>query len=203
LKRLETDYIDLYQIHWPDPNVPIEESWNTMADLRKEGKVRYIGVSNFDVPLLERCMKIARVQSLQPPFSLLKRDYEESVLPYCLQNEIGVVAYSPMQAGLLTGKFDLKKVAQDDWRRDSSFCREPYLSKAMEFVEMLRPIAESSGKTVGQLAVAWVLQNPSMTAAIVGARTEKQVEENAAADGYKLSKEEIEKIGNILIEAGL
>ena len=117
LERLQTDYIVLYQIHWPDPAVPIEDAWGTLVELRNEGKARFIGVSNFDVPLLERCMKIERVQSLQPPFSMLKRNVEKEILPYCLQNEIGVIAYSPMQAGLLTGKFDIEKVAKDDWRR--------------------------------------------------------------------------------------
>ncbi|NMB83521.1 MAG: aldo/keto reductase, partial [Ignavibacteria bacterium] len=168
LKLLNTDYIDLYQIHWPDPNVDVEKSWEMLVKLKEEGKVKYIGVCNFDVPLLERCMKIERVQSLQPPYSLLKRNIESEILPYCLQNGIGVVPYSPMQAGLLTGKFDINKLAPDDWRRKGAFFREPYLSKALKFVDYLRPIAEKKNVSVGNLAVAWVLSHKAVTSAIVG-----------------------------------
>lgn len=200
LKRLQTDYIDLYQIHWPDPDTPVEESWETLVRLKEEGKVRYIGVCNYDVPLLERCNAIAPVQSLQPPYNLLRRQIEKDILPYCLKNEIGIVAYSPMQAGLLSGKFDINKLADDDWRRKGKYFQEPHLSKALNFVEKVRPIAEKYNKTVGQLAVAWVLNNPAVTSAIVGARKSEQVEENVGASGFIFEKQDIELIENILSE---
>ncbi len=200
LKRLQMDYIDLYQIHWPDPNTPVEDSWSTLMRLKEEGKVRFIGVSNFDVPLLERCQKIAPVQSLQPPYSLLIRDIEKEILPYCLKNGIGVVAYSPLQSGLLTGKFDLNRLAPDDWRRRSPTFQDPFLSKALAFVERLRPIAKRYNKTVGQLAIAWVLMNPAVTSGIVGARRAEQVEENVGAVGFKVEEADMELIENALRE---
>src|SRR5512135_406784 len=140
LKRLATERIDLYQFHWPDPAVPVEDSWGTMVDLQREGKVRYIGVSNFGVPLLKRCTAIAPVQSLQPPYSLIVRDFEKEVLAYCEANDIGVVAYSPMQSGLLTGRFDKSRLAADDWRRKTLLFQEPELSNALRFVDALRPL---------------------------------------------------------------
>ena len=194
LKRLQTDYIDLYQIHWHDPETPVEDSWGTLVRLKEEGKARYIGVCNYDVPLLEKCKAIAPVQSLQPPYSLLRRQIEKDILPYCMKNEMGVVAYSPMQAGLLSGKFDFNKLAPDDWRRNSKYFQEPYLSKAINFVEKMRPIAEKYKKTVGQLAVAWVLNHPPITSAIVGARTVEQVEGNIGASRFTLVVEDIQLI---------
>ncbi|MEW6508524.1 MAG: aldo/keto reductase [Bacteroidota bacterium] len=203
LKRLNTDYIDLYQIHWPDDNSEVERSWEMMAALKDEGKVRYIGVCNFNVELLKRCMKIERVQSLQPPYSLLKRNIENEILPYCLHNEIGVVAYSPMQAGLLTGKFDINKLAPDDWRRKGSSFREPNLSRALEFVEKIKPIAESKNHSVGNLAVSWVLSNKAVTSAIVGARNSNQVLENVLAAELILNESELEEIRSLFYEMGL
>ncbi|MCX7797324.1 MAG: aldo/keto reductase [Melioribacter sp.] len=203
LRRLQTDYIDLYQFHWPDPNTPVEDSWGTMIELQKEGKVKYIGVCNFNVELLDKCMKIQQVQSLQPPYSLLRRDIEKEILPYCKKNEIGVIVYSPMQAGLLSGKFDINKIAEDDWRRKNRFFQEPFLSKALEFVERIRPIAEKYNKTVGNLAVAWVLKNEAVTAAIVGARTSQQVLENINADNFDLSNDDMKTIADILEEMQL
>ncbi len=198
LRRLETDYIDLYQIHWPDPETPVEESWLMMAKLKEEGKVRFIGASNFDVPLIEKCMQIAPVQSLQPPYSMIRREYAEEVLPYCLRNEIGVVAYSPMQAGLLTGKFNINKLAPDDWRLKGNYFREPILGKALNLVEKLKPIVEKQNRCVGQQAVAWVLQNPAVTSAIVGARNEVQVKENIKAAEYVMTDEEMKMIDELL-----
>lgn len=182
LRRLKTDHVDLYQFHWPDPLTPVEDSWGVMLKLREEGKVRFIGVSNFDVPLLKRCMAIAPVQSLQPPFNLLKREVENETLPYCRENGIGVVAYSPMMSGLLSGKFDATRMSADDWRRKNKMFQEPLLSRELAFVDRLRPIAAKYSRTVGQLAVAWVNMNPAVTSSIVGARTAEQVEENVAAD---------------------
>jgi len=194
LRRLQVETIDLYQIHWPDAAVPAEESWGTMIRLREEGKVRYIGVSNYDVPLLEKCMSVAPVQSLQPPYSLIARWNAAEVLPYCHRHGIGVVAYSPMQSGLLTGRFDRSRLAPDDWRLKISLFREPELSQALRFVDELRPIAARHSKTVGQLAVAWVLAHPAMTSAIVGARTPSQAEENNGAAGWNLSDKELDEI---------
>jgi aryl-alcohol dehydrogenase-like predicted oxidoreductase len=189
LRRLGTDHVDLYQIHWPDKDTgtPLEESWATMAALKDEGKTRWIGVSNFDVPLLQRCEAIRHVDSLQPPYSLLARDVEAEILPYCRQHGIGVIAYSPMQSGLLSGSFDPARLAPDDWRRRNPHFQEPRLSRNLAFVEALRPIAARRGKTVGQLVVAWTLRNPAVTAAIVGARSAAQAEANAGAMGFQLT----------------
>ncbi|MCF8243489.1 MAG: aldo/keto reductase [Melioribacteraceae bacterium] len=200
LKRLESDYVDLYQIHWPDPNREVEPAWEMMAKLKEEGKVKYIGVSNFDVPLLERCMKIDHVQSLQPPYNMIRPQVEEEILPYCEKNGIGVVAYSPMQSGLLTGNFHKKKLDDDDWRNKNPFYKEPYLSAALNLVEKLRPIAEASNKSVANLSVAWVLNNSAVTSAIVGARNTKQVNDNINSADYKLTADELNKISEYLEE---
>ncbi|MBA4312285.1 MAG: aldo/keto reductase [Chlorobiaceae bacterium] len=198
LRRLNVDYIDLYQIHWHDPQTEVEESWETLVKLKEEGKTRFIGVCNYDVPLLQRCNKIAPVQSLQPPYSLLRRQIEDEILPYCLQENIGVVAYSPMQAGILSGKFDLLKLADDDWRRSNKFYQEPNLSRALEFVEQIRHIASKYNKTVGHLAIAWVLKHAAVTSAIVGARSSKQVAENVGASGFTISSDDIAFIEDAL-----
>jgi len=198
LKRLRVECIDLYQIHWADPGTPLEDAWGAMAALREEGKVRFIGVCNFDAPMLRRCMNVAPVQSLQPPYSLLERGVEGETLDYCLQQGIGVVAYSPMQSGLLTGKFDRLRLAPDDWRLQNPLYREPKLSIALNLVDRLRPIAEAHGKSVGQVAVAWVLRHPAVTSAIVGARTGAQAGENAGAAGLSLSDDDARKINAAL-----
>ncbi len=203
LRRFNTEYIDLYQIHWPDPKTEIEKSWEMMAQLKAEGKIKYIGVSNYKVEHLERCMKIEHVQSLQPPYSMLVRDYEKEVFPYCKQNGIGVVVYSPMQAGLLTGKFDINKVADDDWRRKNKMFQEPYLTKALKFVDTLKPMAEKYNHTVGNVALSWALSNAAVTSAIVGARNEIQVQENLNAADLVLNTDDISVINKILVEMGL
>lgn len=200
LRRLGTDYVDLYQIHWPDTDTgtPIEESWSTLAALQDEGKTRWIGVSNFDVPLLERCEAIRHVNSVQPPYSLLRREAEQEILPWCLEHNTGVIVYSPMQSGLLTGTFDVSRLAPDDWRRRSPFFQEPRLSRALALVDALRPIARREGLTVGQLAVAWTLMHPAVTGAIVGARNPEQAEENAGAMGHPLSADTLRAIEEAL-----
>jgi aryl-alcohol dehydrogenase-like predicted oxidoreductase len=197
LRRLAIECIDVYQIHWPGSGEGIEEAWETMAALKREGKARFIGVSNFGVDLLERCQRIAPVQSLQPPYSLIARDFEHTTKEYCLRHGIGVIAYSPMQSGLLTGRFDPDRLAPDDWRRKVSLFREPDLSRALAFVDKLRPLAARRGRTVGQLAIAWVLREAPVTAAIVGARTPTQTEENASAAGWTLLPDEREAIEDI------
>jgi aryl-alcohol dehydrogenase-like predicted oxidoreductase len=190
LRRLKTDYVDLYQIHWPDATgeTHIEESWAEMGKIKAEGKARFIGVSNFDVPLLERCEAVAHVDSLQPPYSLLRREVEAEILPWCLAHGTGVIVYSPMQGGLLSGNFDISRVAEDDWRRRHPFYQEPQLTANLAFVERLRPIAEREDKTVGQLAIAWTLSHPAVTGAIVGARRPAQVEANVRAMGWDLTE---------------
>ncbi|MBL7094231.1 aldo/keto reductase [candidate division KSB1 bacterium] len=197
LKRLKTDYIDLYQIHWPDPKTPVEKSWEVMTKLKEEGKVRCIGVSNFDVSLLEKCLQISHVDSLQPQYNLLTRDIEGDILPYCEQNGIGVIAYSPMLSGLLTGKFNIAKVAKDDWRKYGEQFKEPNLTKNLNFVESLKPMAQKYGKTVGQLAIAWVLKHSAVTSAIVGARHPDQVKENVRAVDFEIEKEDILKLDEL------
>jgi aryl-alcohol dehydrogenase-like predicted oxidoreductase len=165
-----------------------------MARFVEQGKVRYIGVSNFDVTLLDRCEAVRHVDSLQPPYSLLRRDVETDILPFCAAHGIGVVPYSPMQSGLLSGTFDVSRLAPGDWRRTSPYFQEPNLSRNLALVERLRPIADRHGKTVGQLAVAWVLSNPAVTSAIVGARRPEQVAENVGAAGWTLTESELAEI---------
>lgn len=192
LQRLQLDCVDLFQVHWPDldTGTALEDSWGMMAMLQDEGKCRFIGVSNFDVPLLKKCHAIRHVQSLQPPYSLLKREIEAEILPWCLENGVGVVAYSPMQAGLLSGSFDINRVADDDWRRKNPLFQEPQLTKNLALVERLRPLAEARGKTVGNLAAAWVLSHPALTCAIIGARSPQQVAQNLNTAGWNLTDKE-------------
>ncbi len=203
LKRLQVDVIDLYQIHWPDPEEYIEEGWSAMAELVKEGKVRYIGVSNFNVEQMKRIEKIHPIASLQPPYSMLRRGIEEEILPYCKEKNIGVVVYSPMQKGLLTGKYNVetvKNLAPDDHRRNDPMFKEPQLSINVELVEKLKKLSEKYGKTPGQLAIAWVLRRPEVTSAIVGIRRPSQIEELIPAADWNLSKEDIELIETWLKE---
>jgi len=195
LRRLDVDVIDLYQIHWPIDH--LEEGWSAMAQLQKEGKVRWIGVSNFDVEELRRAQKIAPITSLQPPYSLVRREVEQEVLPYCRSNEIGVIVYSPMASGLLTGAMTRERAASlpdSDWRsRDVEF-KEPRLSQNLALVERLREVGERVQRPPGQVAIAWVLRNPAVTGAIVGARNATQVEGNVDAATLRLTNKEIAEI---------
>ena len=198
LRRLKTDAIDLYQIHWPEPDADVEEGWTEMARLKEEGKVRWIGVSNFDAAQLERCRKIAPITSLQPPYSAISPEVEEAILPYCLRHGIGVIAYSPMKSGLLTGKMTRERVAafpQDDFRRRAPAFREPQLSRNLELAELMGQIGARHGRTAGEAAIAWVLRNPAVTAAIVGMRSAAQVEGVIGAMDFRLSPEEVAEIG--------
>lgn len=203
LRRLKIEVIDLYQIHWPRPDEDIEAGWGTVADLIQAGKVRYGGVSNFSIAQLQRIQPIHPVTSLQPPYSMLVREVETELLPYCAANDIGVVAYSPMQAGLLTGKMTKERVAAfpaNDWRKNSSFFQEPHLSAHLDLVEKLRPIAEYHGRSLPQLAIAWVLRRSEITSAIVGARRPEQVDEFLGTKQWSLSADDIAKIEALLVE---
>jgi len=197
LRRLKIDVIDLYQVHWPDPDADIEEGWTEMARLKEEGKVRWIGVSNFNVAQMRRAMKIAPITSLQPPYSLLVRDIEQEVLPFARQNNIGVIVYSPMRNGLLSGKMTKERaqnLPQDDWRSRNPDFQEPKLSRNLELVELLRTIGDRHGRTPAEVAIAWTLSNPAVTAAIVGLRRADQVAGVAGALSFQLSPEEISEI---------
>ena len=199
LQRLQVDAIDLYQIHWPPPdNGPaLEEAWQTLSTLQKEGKVRWIGVSNFDVSQLKRAEKIAPVTSLQPPYSILRRQIEEETLPYCEQRGIGVLVYSPMFSGMLTGGMTRERAAAlpaDDFRSRNPEFKEPKLSKNLELVEKLGEIGARYGRRPGEVAIAWTLRNPRVTGAIVGARNAKQVEGVMRAGDFHLNAEEIAEI---------
>jgi len=201
LKRLKIEVIDLYQIHWPEPDEDIEEAWTTLGDLIKKGKIRYAGVSNFNLEQLKRVQPIHPLASLQPPYSMLERGIEKKILEYCSANNIGVIAYSPMQKGLLTGKFTKErahKLPEDDHRRRDPRFQEPELSANLKLVEDLRSISEKNGKTVAQLAIAWVLRRPEVTSAIVGARRPSQIEETVVAGDWVLSKEDIAAIEALL-----
>jgi aryl-alcohol dehydrogenase-like predicted oxidoreductase len=197
LSRLRVDTIDLYQIHWPNPEDEIEEGWETLARFQEEGKVRYIGVSNFNVEQMKRVQKIAPITSLQPPYSLLNRKIEDEILPFCLENHIGVINYSPMVSGLLTGKMTaerIKNLPEDDWRKRSANFIEPKLSKNLELVELLREIGKAHNVEPGVVAIAWTLRHPAITAAIVGARRPDQVDGVLPAATFRLSEPEIAKI---------
>ncbi len=203
LRRLQTDVIDLYQIHWPRPDEDIEEGWSALLELKEEGKVRHIGVSNFDVSQMERAQKISPVETLQPPYNMLNRGIEEEVLPYCAERGIGVIVYSPMRSGLLTGKMTRERVRNlppDDWRRDSADFQEPRLSRNLELVELLEEIGEGHGRSPGEVAIAWTLRHPAVTAAIVGGRRPNQVDGIIGAAEFRLSEEELERIETFLEE---
>ena len=203
LSRLQVETIDLYQIHWPRPDEDIEEGWEAMAELKEEGKVRHIGVSNFDVEQMERIREIAPVETLQPPYNMLKRGIEDEILPYCQENDIGVIAYSPMRSGLLTGKMSPERVANlpaDDWRRNSSDFQEPRLSRNLELVSLLEEIGVEHGCSPGEVAIAWTLGHPAVTAAIVGGRRPDQVDGIIGADDFRLSDDELDRIEAFLTE---
>ncbi len=201
LRRLGVERIDLYQMHWPDPDPDIEEAWEEMARLVKEGKVRYIGVSNFTVQQMERVAPIHPISSLQPPYSMLRREVERELLGYCAKSNVGVIVYSPMQRGLLTGAFNherLATLAPDDHRKRMPEFQEPQFTATLELVEGLKKIARRQGRTVSQLAVSWVLRRPEVTAAIVGARRSGQIAETAPASDWSLGKKDIEEIEGLL-----
>ena len=203
LRRLGVETIDLYQIHWPNPEEEIEEGWEALARFREQGKIRWVGVSNFSVEQMKRVGKIAPITSLQPPYSMLRRAIEEEILPFAQENGIGVINYSPMVSGLLTGAMTAERIASlpvDDWRRRGVEFNEPRLSRNLRLVEMLREIGNGHGVNPGVVAIGWTLHHPAITAAIVGGRSARQAEGVAAALEFKLSEEEYARI-NAFLEA--
>ena len=201
LRRLGVETIDLYQIHWPNPETEIEEGWEALARFREQGKIRWIGVSNFSVEQMNRALKIAPITSLQPPYSMLRPVAEQELLPFAQANGIGVINYSPMVSGLLTGKMTAERVAAfpaDDWRRKAVEFKEPRLTRNLRLVELLREIGRPHSVSPGVVAVAWTLHHPAITAAIVGGRSAEQVEGLAPALTFRLSDDEYARINTFL-----
>jgi aryl-alcohol dehydrogenase-like predicted oxidoreductase len=201
LRRLGVETIDLYQIHWPNPDEEIEEGWAALERFREQGKIRSIGVSNFSVEQMKRAQKIAPIASLQPPYSMLRPAAEQELLPFAQSNGIGVINYSPMVSGLLTGSMTAERIAAfpaDDWRRKAVEFNEPRLSRNLRLVELLRQIGSGHSVSPGVVAVAWTLHHPAITAAIVGGRSSRQVEGLAPALTFRLSEDEYAQIGAFL-----
>jgi aryl-alcohol dehydrogenase-like predicted oxidoreductase len=199
LRRLRMDVIDIYQIHWPEPDEDIEEGWTELAKLKAEGKVRYIGVSNFNVAQMKRAQRIAPITSLQPRYSIIAREIEEEILPYARRSNVGVIAYSPMYSGLLSGAMTRERIAglpEDDWRKRNVNFQEPKLSCNLRLVQLLRCIGDRTGRSAGEVAIAWTLRHPAVTGAIVGVRSPKQVEGIIGAAKFQLSDQEYEEINS-------
>jgi aryl-alcohol dehydrogenase-like predicted oxidoreductase len=197
LRRLRMEVIDLYQIHWPEPSEDIEEGWSAMAELQREGKVRWIGVSNFTVEHMKRCAAIAPITSLQPPYSIISPDIEKDILPYCQANNIGGIVYSPMKSGLLTGAMTRDRIAAmppDDFRRRTPSFNEPALTRNLQLAELLKEMGGRHGRTAGEVAIAWTLRHPAVTGAIVGMRSAKQVEGVIGAAEFRLGPDEVREI---------
>ena len=204
LKRLGTDYIDLYQIHWPDHTTPIEEAMEAFRILLEQGKIRAAGVSNYSVEQMERAKSVVELSSNQVPYSMVRREIEEDVLPWCLDNDCGILAYSPLQRGLLTGKITPDyPFAPGDNRPETPHFKINNLIRTNKFLEKIKPLAEEKGKTLSQLVIAWTLCQPGITVALVGARTEEQVKQNAGALKIKLSVEELTSINGHLDKLNL
>ena len=197
LRRLQVEAIDLYQIHWPNPDIDIEEGWSTLSQLKREGKVRNIGVSNFNVQQLQRAMAIDRVDTLQPPYSLIHPDVEDGILPFCEKNQIGVIVYSPMMSGLLSGRMTQERIndfPEDDWRKHNPEFQEPRLYRNLWLAELLKNIGRHHGLSAGEIAIAWTLRNSGVTGAIVGGRSPDQVDGIVGAADFRLSEDEIDGI---------
>jgi len=200
LRRLRADAIDLYQIHWPIPDEEVEEGWSTLAELKEEGLVRHIGASNFSVAQLERAEAIAPVEALQPPYSLLDRDVEPDVLSWCEEHDVGVIVYSPMASGMLTGRMTrerIERLPDDDWRSKSDTFREPQLSRNLELVERLERVADRHGVEPGAVAVAWTLLNPAVDGAITGFRRPDQVDPIVVAADLELDRRDLDELGGV------
>jgi len=204
LRRLKVEVIDLYQVHWPEPPEDIEEGWQAVQSLKEQGKVRWCGVSNFSAAQMEQVTRFGSLTSLQPPYSMLRRDIEAETLPYCHKNNIGVLVYSPMQSGLLTGAWTKERHAalpDDDWRREKNKqFQEPLFSRNLRLVEVLRGIGAKHGKSPGEVAISWVLSQPAVTAAIVGARKPGQLSQLIGAAKWRLTVAELSEIQSFLAE---
>ena len=202
LRRLKVEIIDLYQMHWPEPDEDIEEGWQEMVRLKEAGKVRWIGVSNFSADQMARISKFGEITSLQPPYSMVRPEVEHSILPHCQGSNIGVIAYSPMASGLLTGAMTRERIAampDDDWRKEKNkFYQEPLLTRNLNLVELLRGISARHGRSAGEVAIAWVLRHPAVTAAIVGARRPGQLKELLGAADWRLTPAEVSEIDGYL-----
>lgn len=202
LRRLGVEVIDLYQIHWPEPPEDIDEGWETLVKLKAEGKMRWIGVSNFSAQQMEQVSRFGPITSLQPPYSMVRREIEAQVLPYCEHHAIGVLAYSPMQSGLLTGTWTNQRLAAlpaDDWRRDKNkHFQEPLFSRNLRLVELLTVLGQPHGKSPGEVAIAWTLRNPVVTGAIVGARKPGQLKALVGAAEWRLTDPECQQIEDFL-----
>ena len=197
LRRLQMETIDLYQIHWPEPDEDIEEGWATLAELQKEGKVRWIGVSNFNANQLARAQRISPITSLQPPYSIIQPEIEQDILPFCKQNNVGVIVYSPMKSGMLTGAMTRERIENmhpDDFRKRTPNFQEPLLTRNLNLAELLREIGKRHGRSPGEVAIAWTLRRPEVTGAIVGMRSSQQVEGVIGAADFRLSQDEIKEI---------
>ncbi|PWU03481.1 MAG: aldo/keto reductase [Terriglobia bacterium] len=197
LRRLKIDAIDLYQIHWPNPDPDIEEGWAALAQLKQEGKVRWIGVSNFSAKQMDRCRRFAPITSLQPPYSAISPEAEEETLPYCLKHGIGVIVYSPMKSGLLSGRMTRERVAsfpQDDFRKRAVNFQEPLLSRNLELAELMKKIGGRHNRSAGEVAIAWTLRHAAVTAAIVGFRSPEQVAGVIGAMEFRLTPKELDEI---------
>jgi aryl-alcohol dehydrogenase-like predicted oxidoreductase len=203
LRRLGIDVVDLYQIHWPDPDQEIEEGWQALADLQKEGKIRHIGVSNFNAGQMRRAQGIAPITSLQPNYNAVTRDIEKDTLPFCREQQIGVIVYSPMKSGLLTGKMTRERIAAlppDDFRPRTASFKDPLLSRNLGVVEVLRTIGQRHGRTPGEVAIAWTLRDPVITGAIVGMRSAEQAKEIVRSAEWRLCPDEVTEIEEYLTE---
>jgi aryl-alcohol dehydrogenase-like predicted oxidoreductase len=202
LRRLKVDVIDLYQIHWPEPPEDIDEGWQTMVKLKEEGKVRWIGVSNFSAEQMAQIEKYGPITSLQPPYSMLRCDVEEKILPYCRSHNIGVIVYSPMQSGLLTGTWTRERLAAlpaDDWRREKNkHFQEPLFSRNLRLADLLKAIGGRHGRSAGEVAIAWTLRHSAVTGAIVGARKPGQLRELVGAADWRLTAAEVREIEDFL-----
>jgi len=197
LSRLKVDVIDLYQIHWPEPDHLVEAAWTTLADLQRQGKVRYIGVSNFNLDQMRRAQAIAPITSLQPPYSIISPEIEKNILPYTLANNIGVIIYSPMKSGLLSGAMTRERIAAmpaDDFRQRTPNFQEPLLTRNLELAALLAAIGQRHGRSAGEVAIAWTLRHPAVTAAIVGMRSAQQADGVIGAAEFRLAPAEIAEI---------
>ena len=198
LRHLGVEAIDLYQVHWPDPDVPFEETGEALAELKREGKIRHVGVSNFDVEEMEELSRSVEVETLQPPYHPFRREIEEDVLPWCRERGVGVLVYGPLAHGLLSGSFDRGRLAPDDWRREHPMFQGEELERNMRAVEELKRFAAERGWTVAQLAVAWTLANPAVHVSIVGSRRPSHIEGVVPAAEIELSEHDLAEIYRVM-----